>query len=293
MNSAADAPRPKSPSPDTCSLAQARRRTLRRLAAAALLLPQAGRAGAEPSDHWIYPLPSDGDRERYGFEFALLQAALQASADPGQTVDLRWSPQTMTPARARIEVAAGHLSVVHSYSTPEVELLLNAVPFAMDRGLHSQRILLTRRELLPALARARHREDLKPLRFGVLGSWSDRQTLQEQGFKTEVTESFAGLFKMLTLSRSDVIMCSVLHVAQLTPWLAEYPALLWEPTLLLTVPSEQRFYTARNPEGEARAARLLRGLKLLQHNGEFDRLHERFFGQAMRLSKNRRPIALV
>jgi len=85
-----------------------------------------------------YPLPSDGDRSRYGFEFALLQAALNASRSGNTQADqLHWSALPMTQGRARAEVAAGHLSVVHSFATPELDRQLTAVPFAIDKGLNS------------------------------------------------------------------------------------------------------------------------------------------------------------
>jgi len=253
-------------------------------------LPLAASAQAE---RLTFPLPSDGDRSRYGFEFALLQAALNASRSADALADqLHWSAQPMTQGRARSEVAAGHLSVVHSFATPELERQLTAVPFAIDKGLNSQRILLTRRSLLPSLADVRTADDLRELRFGVLGSWSDRRTLQGLGFKVEATESFSGLFKMLSLERSDVIMTGLLHVQQVNLLLAEPSDLEWEPTLLISVPSQQRFYTARSPAGKALAERLLRGLRRLQQSGEFDRLHASHFGEQITVGNGRRLIQL-
>ncbi|MEJ6005933.1 hypothetical protein WG899_10275 [Paucibacter sp. AS339] len=241
-----------------------------------------------------FPLPADGDRSRYSFEFELLQAALNASQTGKTEADqLRWSTQNMTQGRARIEVAAGNLSVVHSYATPELDQQLTPVPFSLDKGLNSQRILLTRRSLLPKLAAIRSADDLRDLRFGVLGSWSDRRLLQGMGFKVETTESFSGLFKMLGLGRSDVIMSGLLHMQQVTPFMAEPSDLEWEPTLLITVPSQQRFYTARTAEGEALAKRLLRGLQRLQASGEFDRLHTQHFGEQISAGNGRRVIHLL
>ncbi|MBY0233476.1 MAG: hypothetical protein K2W93_00740, partial [Burkholderiaceae bacterium] len=240
-----------------------------------------------------FPLPADGDRSRYGFEFALLQAALNASRSGNAQADqLHWSALPMTQGRARAEVAAERLSVVHSFATPELERQLTAVPFAIDKGLNSLRILLTRRSLLPKLAQAHSADDLRELRFGVLGSWSDRQLLQGLGFKVESTESFSGLFKMLSLERSDVIMTGLLHLQQVNFLLGEASDLEWEPRLLISVPSQQRFYTARTPAGKALAERLLRGLRRLQQSGEFDRLHASHFGEQVNVGNGRRLIQL-
>jgi len=251
-------------------------------------------AASAQTESLTYPLPSDGDRSRYGYEFALLQAALQASQSAGAKADqLHWSALPMTQGRARAEVAAGHLSVVHSIATPELDRQLTPVPFAIDKGLNSQRILLTRRSLLPKLAQVHSAEDLRELRFGVLGSWSDRQILQGLGFKVEATESFSGLFKMLSLERSDVIMTGLLHVQQVNLLLGESGDLEWEPRLLISVPSQQRFYTARTPAGRALAERLLRGLRRLQQSGEFDRLHASHFGEQINAGNGRRLIQLL
>lgn len=241
-----------------------------------------------------FPLPADGDRSRYGYEFTLLQAALNASQPHDAKPDpLQWSAQPMNLNRARIEVASGHLSVVYGYSDPEIEQQLTPIPFSIDKGLNSYRILLTRRSLLPQLAAARKADDLRDLRFGVLASWSDRRILQEQGFKVEATTSFSGLFKMLSLGRSDVIMSGLLHVTQITPLLAAHSELQWEPALLIMMPTQQRFYTARTPAGEALSKRVLRGLQAMQASGEFDRLHALHFGTQGSASKGRRVIHLL
>lgn len=251
-------------------------------------------ASSAQAETLTFPLPSDGDRSRYGFEFALLQAALNASrSGDGPPDQLRWSSQPMTQGRARAEVAAGNLAVVHSFATPELERQLSAVPFPIDKGLNSLRILLTRRSLLPKLAQARSAEDLRELRFGVLGSWSDRQVLQSLGFKVEATESFSGLFKMLSLERSDVIMTGLLHLQQVNLLLGDASALEWEPRLLISLPSQQRFYTARTPAGKALADRLLRGLQRMQQSGEFDRLHASYFGEQISAGNGRRLIQLL
>jgi hypothetical protein len=39
---------------------------------------------------WTYPLANDGDCKRYAFEFALLRAALEATATPVAPVKLSW-----------------------------------------------------------------------------------------------------------------------------------------------------------------------------------------------------------
>lgn len=266
--------------------------TLFRLLFAALLgLAFAGTTHAEPV---TFPLPSDGERSRYGFEYALLQAALNASQRADAPADqLQWSTQPMTQGRARAEVAAGHLSVVHSFATPELDRQLTAVPFSIDKGLNSLRILLTRRSLLPKLAQAHSADDLRELRFGVLGSWSDRQMLQSLGFKVAATESFSGLFKMLSLERSDVIMTGLLHQQQVNLLLGEATDLAWEPRLLISLPSQQCFYTARTPAGKALAERLLRGLRRLQQTGEFERLHVSHFGEQISAGGGRRLIQLL
>ncbi|WP_197047219.1 ABC transporter substrate-binding protein [Paucibacter sp. KBW04] len=245
-----------------------------------------------------FPQPADGDRSRYGFEFALLEAALAASRPASQKTQnspserLQWSAQTMSQARARLEVAAGKLSVVHSVATPELDRQLTPVRFAIDKGLNSQRILLTRKDLLPRLKALRKTEELRTLRFGVLGSWSDRKALQSLGYQVEVTESFSGLFKMLALGRSDAILTGVLNVQQVQAYLAEPSELEWEPSLLLILPAKQQFYTAPTAEGRALAQRLLRGLQTLKANGEFERLHAQYFGEQIEVGRGRRELRL-
>lgn len=241
-----------------------------------------------------FPLPADGDRSRYEFEFKLLQAALNASQPPdAKPEQLSWSTQPMNLTRAGLEVASGNLSVVYGYSGSDLDQHLTPVPFAIDKGLNSYRILLTRRSQLPRLAKIRSADDLHDFRFGVLSSWNDRHILQDLGFKVEHTSSFSGLFKMLDLGRSDVLMSGLLHVPQVSPFLAEYSELEWEPSLLIVMPAQQRFYTARTLEGVALSKRLLQGLQRLQASGEFDRLHAQQFGAQISAGNGRRVIHLL
>ncbi|MCV2351288.1 hypothetical protein [Paucibacter sp. Y2R2-4] len=80
-----------------------------------------------------FPQPADGDRRRYAFEFDLLRATLAASQDSRATPeDLRWSAQTMTQGSARLELAAGKLSVVHSVASSELDRQLTPIPFSLD-----------------------------------------------------------------------------------------------------------------------------------------------------------------
>lgn len=237
-----------------------------------------------------YPLPPDGRRERYGFEYELLRAALQAQG--GGVDELQWSERPMTLARARVELAAGHLRLVHSVQTPELDHELLPVPFAIDKGLNSARVLLTRCELLPRLAQVRDARELADLRFGVLSSWSDRQALKALGFRVEPTESFPGLFKMLALQRSDLILTGVLYLTEVRPQLAAHAGLCVEPQLLLKLPSELRYYTRRDAEGEALARRILQGLQKLQASGDFERLLQHHFGPQSELVKDRRALSL-
>jgi ABC-type amino acid transport substrate-binding protein len=241
---------------------------------------------------WVYPSPPDGDTSRYSFEFTLLQAVLDVSGAKGERDTAVWSPHTMSLARAREEVAAGRLPLVHSFATAELDRKLNAVPFAIDKGLNSQRVLLTRRELLPRLAQMRSASDLQGLRFGVVTGWSDKSALEALGLKVEATPSLEGLFSMLAKGRSDVILTGVLHRAQVEPFLRIHPELAWEPTLLIGLPSHQRFYTAASEDGRARAQRLLEGLRQLQANGELERLLQSHFGAPARDLAARRVIKL-
>lgn len=241
---------------------------------------------------WIYPSPPNGDTSRYGFEFALLQAVLEVTQVKDERDSVSWSAQTMSLARAREEVAQGKLPVVHSFATAELNRKLHAVPFDIDKGLNSQRVLLTRRELLPRLAQVRSARDLQGLRFGVVAGWSDKVALEALGLKVEPTPSLDGMFSMLAKGRSDVILTGVLHRAQVEPYLRIHPELAWEPTLLIGLPSSQRYYTAASEEGRARAQRLLEGLRQLQANGDFERLFQGHFGPPARDIASRRLIKL-
>ncbi|QDL55058.1 substrate-binding periplasmic protein [Rhodoferax aquaticus] len=246
----------------------------------------------------VFPLPADKDRARFDFEFTVLQQALsvdhkQASGPLPLASTVVWSEHGMNLDRALLELAAGRISIVPRFATPTLAQSFTEVDFAIDKGLQSKRVLLTRKDVLPKLAGVRDAIELKPLRFGVLVGWRDKQLLQDAGYSVEATNAFDGLFQMLAKGRTDAILVGALHHAQITPLMSKYKGLVTEPSLFIEVPTEQRFYTALTTEGAALARQVQAGLQSLQRSGEFDKIHLHYFGQPERLLQGRRRVTLT
>lgn len=190
----------------------------------------------------LYPLPPDGDKHRYAFEFELATEALRSSRqDAGK---LTWSTQVMSLSRARVALEKGQLDLIHSFATDELDKRLTPVRFDADKGLNSWRVLVARCEDLPALGQHKRMADLSRQRFGLLASWSDRQSLQQLGYRIAPTQTMDALFAMLSMGRSDVILSGLLHLRFVREALTHHPNLCIEPHLAIQLDRGLRFYTA-------------------------------------------------
>lgn len=219
----------------------------------------------EPVLEVVYPNVPERPRDAYGYR--LLDLALTKAGVPHQ---IRLAAEPMTAHRARIELGQGFFNVMDSGTAPDLEGRFDWVPFPLDLGLSGCRLLLARRETLPALGAVRTLTDLRKFRFGQGTGWIDTDILRSAGFRVE-TGQFLSLFRMLEAKRFDVFPLGVEEAhAMLSRYGREAPSVVVADGLALHYPFA-RVYMVRKGQTRLRDALLL-GLKRAHADGSLQKL---------------------
>ncbi len=199
----------------------------------------------------VYPRLPERPPEAYGYR--LLELALTRAGVPHR---VRMGGDWVSAQRARVELAAGRVQVLDSGTSPTAERDFDLVPFPLDLGLSGCRLLLARRESLPALAQVRHLDELKRFRIGQGAGWIDTDILRAAGFQVE-TGQFVPLFRMLQAKRFDLYPLGADEaLAMLTRYQSEAPDVVLVDGLALHYPFA-RVYMLTRGQARLRAALLL------------------------------------
>lgn len=166
------------------------------------------------------------------------------------------------------------------------------VRIPIDRGLMGWRVLTIRAKDQPRFDGVSSPDDLKPFRFGLLGSWSDVEIMQRDGFSVETGPSMDGLLRMLDARRSDAFSNSPAPALELlASHRAEYPGLAIENSLLLHYPMPVYFWFRDTDDGRRRAERVRIGLESMVRDGTLKALFDTYYGPSLaKLGADRRRV---
>ena len=188
----------------------------------------------------------------------------------------------MAQGRSLMELARGDgpLDLMWTMTDRQREasgLLPVRVP--IDRGLMGWRVLLVRRESLPGWQQLQGLAELRRKLAGQGHDWPDTEILRANGLTVHTSSVYEALFRMLASGRFDYFPRAVMEVdAELAN--NRHPTLAVVPNLMLYYPAASYFFVSpRRPE---LARQLLLGLERAVAEGSLQRLHQEYFGAAIR-----------
>lgn len=228
----------------------------------------------------------DGTAGRNDYEVALLQLALDKTAD-------RYPPYTMThyeadlgSLRGRREVARGKL--INTYCAPirppgsPHEKQIISVPIPVLKGLLGYRTLIVRADRVEEFRAITSREELRRQTVGQGQNWPDVAVYEHNGFPVMDAGFYDNLFAMLHYRRFDYLALGVNEAAQ------EIRRHNSGRELFAAVPDKVIYYplpvvyhfSASAPQ---LARRVEEGLRLAGQDGSMDALFKAHFGQELEM----------
>lgn len=209
------------------------------------------------------------DDSRNDYFMAMLKLALEKTPEDGPW-SLQPAEESMSQSRALQRLSEGDgIDVMWSVTSRAREQQNRAIRIPLLKGLMGYRLLLIRAEDQPWFRRVQTLDQLRELRAGQGHDWPDTEILRANGLSVESSADYNSLFRMLKQGRFDYLPRAINE-----PW-AELEArpdegLAVEEELLLYYPTAEYFFV--NPDNEALADRLERGLRRAIEDGSFDRL---------------------
>jgi ABC-type amino acid transport substrate-binding protein len=172
---------------------------------------------------------------------------------------------------------------------PTQEWLDGALPVRVPlmRGLASFRFFLGHKDRLPLYESVRTVNDLKALTIGQGPGWSTAKILEDNGFQVVYGGAHPTLIPMLHSGRFQLLMRGVYEVEpELRAQQASYPGLMVVDGFAVFTYMPMYFFVAKSQP--LLAERLEYGLKKAYETGQHDRLFNRYFGDSLKLLKNKR-----
>lgn len=222
--------------------------------------------------------PGVGHDMRYEHPYALLDEALHTTIDDYGPYHITHQFTGRTRDRALLELEKGELlNVVAVPTRPEWEAEVIPIRIPIRKDVLDYRLLLVRRDSLPALAKVSNADELKQFRFGMQIQWTTTDVLERLGFNVVTTSRYANLFPMLNAGRFDVFLRGVYEIFdEVEHYSRFYPDLVIEPTLAVELPMPTYFFVS--PKTPRLAERIKTGLRRMLENGDFDKIFDQYYG---------------
>ncbi|KAF7772288.1 hypothetical protein PCIT_a2332 [Pseudoalteromonas citrea] len=209
------------------------------------------------------------DRDLYLYE--LLDKALQAAQLEMKIEHIEVHPHQQ---RTLLALSRGEVDLHWSMTSPEREQLAIAVPVPLFKGFIGKRALLVKRSHLPRFEKVQNKEQLAKLTAVQGHDWPDTKILAFNDLPVRPMSKYQAMFAMVIRGKIDYFPRSFIEVSsELADQHSEDLVIL--PNLYLYYPSAFYFFVSKEKPEVAEA--LKKGLALMQQNGEFDMLFERYF----------------
>lgn len=245
----------------------------------ALYQPSLCQAAAVESVTLVYAKPiQQGDSSKL-YQVRLLSAALRHAGIVHQLVEAQ-VPMVQDRSLRTVAVENG-IDVFWSVTTIEREQLLTPMRFPIDKGLFGWRLLLLSPQTAARAQDINSLTSLKKLVFTQGHDWPDTDILRANKLKVLVSNQYQSMFEMLATNRVDTFPRSVLEIWRERAE-TSHP-LPVEPTVVLHYPTALYYFFS--PRQQQLAQQVELGLELMLKNGEFERMFQQEFAEALALSR--------
>lgn len=216
-----------------------------------------------------YPIWSTQVDPRTEYDRAIVDLLLQKTVEKYGSYELVGS-LPLPQSRALASLKANELvDVVPTTTNADRERDLLPVRHDIHRGLMGVKLMLVRKEQLPAFAKITQIDQLRDLTFGQGHDWPDTVVFREAGFRVMTSPTYEGLFKMLAAARFDFFPRSLAEVWDEAK-IHKGEKLVVEPNLavIYNLPA----YIFVNKNNTALAKRLDEGFDMAIRDGSFHKL---------------------
>lgn len=214
------------------------------------------------------------NRENYFIE--LLVLALEKSGVPYKMEPVDVIP--VTENRSILYLQSGTYTIHWLNTSEQLEQKLLPIRIPLFKGLIGWRLLIIRKGDVDLFNQVKTPEDLKKYKFLQGDDWPDTPILIENGFNVVTSSDFNTFSRMLGRGRGDIFPRSVIEVWEELGYYSDLNVTV-ESNLVLHYPAAYYFFVARGNTALRNA--IEKGLNIAVHDGSFDALFMRYFGEVI------------
>lgn len=203
----------------------------------------------------------------YYYFSRLLKLALDKTLATDAPYRLQQTNTLLNDNRLKAALRLGHVDVIWSSTSPELEQTLLPVPVSLLKEFGDYRILVIRAGDQSRFDRIQTLDDLRKFSGGMGSQWADMDVMRANDLPVVSAVEYERLFKMLAAKRFDYFSRGLYQVKREVEMRQK---LVMEENLMLYYPSP--FYFFVNRSNPALADRIERGLGIAMEDGSFDEL---------------------
>jgi ABC-type amino acid transport substrate-binding protein len=225
----------------------------------------------------FYPGPAETADTRAGYYVSLLDLAMSKTG-----VRYKLTPFTVITAGTRamqLLQTGNDINLTWGPTTRELEEVSAPIYIPLDKGILGWRIFLINRRDREMFSRIRTLKELSQYTAGQQRDWGDVQILRANGMKVVETSVYETMFQMLLADRFQYFPRGIGEIWGEARRSAKLDIEV-ERTLALHYPSKTYFFV--NKQNVALHDLVERGLRAAIKDGSFERLFDRFNGEAIR-----------
>ncbi len=152
------------------------------------------------------------------------------------------------------------------------------------KGLIGQRVLIIRKEDAEKFRTIKSESNMKRLAHGIPEGWPDAMLFRDNGYPVVEGGSFDDIFVRLKEKKFDYFALGANEVEEAFKLRAKsLGGLMIEPSILIEYPYSIVFYV--NPKNQKLADRMENGFDVIQKNGIFDEIFDKYFSKLNRRLK--------
>lgn len=223
--------------------------------------------------------------KRYKYFEELVVLLLRESCELCKVKKIQFPAATST--RNIKHLNKGRIDIAWMNTTKQRERELLAIRYPIYRGLIGWRLLLIKNGDQQRFSKVENPAQLRALWAGQGHDWPDTQVLRHAGLGVRTSDNWHGIMNLLYQGRIDYFPRGLNEIQFEAESLKDRDIVI-EKHLALYYPAAFYLFVAR--DNQELAMQLTHGFEAALHDGEFDKLFERYFGediQKARLSQRR------
>ena len=188
--------------------------------------------------------------------------------------------ENLPKLRAFIKMANNDgMDVMIGTSTKERESRYLPIRFPTLKGFNGWRVALVNKNTPDILANLSTKTSFRRFTPGQFHTWTDTQILESNGVKVTKVSNVEGIFKMLENNRIDYFPRSILEAHWDVSSRPQYNVAI-DKHILIKYPTAYYFYVSKT--NVALAKDIKTGLEYALADGSFNKIFQRFYGQALK-----------